>query len=695
MTEPTSPGTGPLSPDFSGIDPGRMNEFINSLARGHDVIRQETDAIRRILTSVNVSTAGLNPVGEVLAWLETELPQLRRRQAAILASEKVPGWLPGLASGLVPLDEGAMLTASEAQRQGKALAERFADTTASDYGFPIGKTNDDALARLVAELNAHRHDADFAAAFFAALGAKGALGLAEKLRAGMDNPEKAIDTVSRAFGTAVREGGDVPGFAEVRYELVTGKAPPATGAWLRPLPASSAGPHLPADVGFAELRDGQAAVSEHGERRLGDLLRTGEFPAEWLAAVVSMHALGKKSTVSGTDLGGFLNALGNNPKAARTALSTAAKEYGSLPKALSALNSRVEVRASSFVQPDEQKKEESRADAFGRMLAAASGAYDEKDGAHSAEASMLAFQLMRELPKLDIQAPTRVHLAEIAGSYATEITEGANLGDANRTQPSAFGPVKTIIPGLTPAFRLSPKDTYAFVKTFADSPEHIKPFEEGMGNLTNRLVNAAARKDRGSGNIDNLERAMQALGYVSGMQFTAERKSQAALDAEDQQRIKNELFLAGLALGVGGIEIPNAGQILWLGISTFTPMGLEPMLTPDKTRVGALEERDRSASLARESWLATTLMSNGFKAEVPPTDPRFSHPSITGSDGKLLPFNEIAKNKEALQNFDNWLIANGSGGPNKTKVGAAQHWAKIAFNGAKQDVELRGPAQLE
>ncbi|MEU8060842.1 hypothetical protein [Microbispora bryophytorum] len=481
-----------------------MREFIDSLARGHDVIRQETDSIRRIFASANVSAASLNPVGEVLAWLETELPKLRRRQAAILASEKVPGWLPGMAAGLVPLDESAMLTASEAQRQGRALAERFATTFPSDYGVPIGKTNDDDFTGLVAELDVHRNDADFAAAFYAALGAKGALGLTDKLRAGMDHPEKAIDTVSRAFGTAVREGGDVPGFAEVRYELVTGKAPPAAGAWLRPVSKSSAGPHLPTDGGFAELHDGQATATGRGERQLGDLLRAGEFPADWLAAVVSMHALGKKSTVGGTDLAGFLNALGDNPKAARTAISAAAREYGSLPKALSALNSRVGVRGSSPFQPEVQKREDSRADAFGRMLAAASGAYDEKDGAHSAEAAQMAFQLMRELPKLDIQKPARVHLAEIAGSYATEITEGANLGDANRTQPSAFGAVKTITPGLKPSFRLSPKDTYAFVKTFADSPEHIKPFEEGMGNLTNKLVNAAARKDRGTGNIDNV-----------------------------------------------------------------------------------------------------------------------------------------------------------------------------------------------
>ncbi|MEZ0075350.1 DUF6571 family protein [Planotetraspora sp. GP83] len=688
MTEPATPGTGPLSPEFSGIDPDRMHQFINSLTHGHDVIRQETDAIRSLLSSVNVSATALNPVGEILAWLETELPTLRRRQATILASNDITAWLPGVASGLVPLDESAVLATSEAQRQGRALAERFTATNASDYGFPIGKTANDAFARLVAELNAHRNDADFVAAFFAALGAKGTLGLAEKLRAGMDDPEKAIDVVSRAFGTAVREGAGVPGFAAVRYELVTGKAP--AGAALEPFSKSAAGPQPPTHAGFAELRDGQVPVSENGERRLGDLLRAGEFPADWLAAVVSMHALGKKSTVNGTDLAGLLNALGNNSKAARTAISTATKEYGSLSKALSALNKKVGVWGTYSNQPDMQMKEDSRGDAFGRMLAAASGAYDEKDGAHSAEAAMLAFQLMRELPKLDIQEPTRVHLAEIAGSYATEIVEGANLGDANRTQPSAFGPVKTIIPGLNPSFRLSPKDTYAFVKTFADSPEHIKPFEEGMGNLTNKIVNIAAKKDHGA-STEHLERAMRALGYVAGMQLMAEREVQGALDAEDQLRIKTQLFTYGLALGVGGLAIPGmGGQVLWLGVSTLTPPGLEGILTPDKTRVDALKENDRAAALARETWLANLLMSNGFKAQVPPTDARFSHPPITGRDGKLLPFNEIAKNQKAVKNFDNWLIANGSGGTDKTQLGEAQIALKIAFNGPRSGVEDAG-----
>jgi hypothetical protein len=137
--EQKPPGTGPLSPDFSGIDPGLMSTFITSLTSGRDVIKEEMEAIRRLLTSVNVSSLGLQPVGQILDWLETELPQLRRRNQAIQASDNIRSWAPGLLSGLVPLDEKTMLSQAEARRQGKALAERFASTQAIDWGWPGGK----------------------------------------------------------------------------------------------------------------------------------------------------------------------------------------------------------------------------------------------------------------------------------------------------------------------------------------------------------------------------------------------------------------------------------------------------------------------------------------------------------------------------------------------------------------------------
>src|SRR5690606_24051324 len=42
---PVPPGTGPLSPDFSGMNPALMAEFIALLEQAHAVLREETGAI--------------------------------------------------------------------------------------------------------------------------------------------------------------------------------------------------------------------------------------------------------------------------------------------------------------------------------------------------------------------------------------------------------------------------------------------------------------------------------------------------------------------------------------------------------------------------------------------------------------------------------------------------------------------------
>ncbi|WP_182906601.1 hypothetical protein [Microbispora sp. H13382] len=61
------------------------------------------------------------------------------------------------------------------------------------------------------------------------------------------------------------------------------------------------------------------------------------------------------------------------------------------------------------------------------MLAAAAGAYDKKDGAHSDVAARFAFAIMTGTPGFRFAPPTRVHLAEVAGAYATEMTEGETV----------------------------------------------------------------------------------------------------------------------------------------------------------------------------------------------------------------------------------------------------------------------------
>jgi hypothetical protein len=656
------PGTGPLSPDYSGLDPELMEMFITTFKSGGDRVGEEAGALRRLLEQARLTTADLQPLAATLMWLEVKLPELRRRAQVAMAANALTPWR----TGLLPFDESRLMSQSEARKKGADLAERFKDAKSS-YGSFMERPHDDELRALIAELDAHRDDPDFTAAFFAGLGVEGTLGIVGKLQKGMRDPEKAIDVVSHAFGTAVR-GGDVVSRGHGEGSGVfTGTGVP----------------------GFAKLKNELAqGPSKPGNRSLGWLLWKGNFPPEWLAKVVKAHALPPDSRLQGKEMAGYLDALGNNPAAARLALAAVREDGVPLSALLRDLNWRTRREVSSGPEA---------ANAFGRMLAAAAGVYDEKDGAHSPESAKFAFDLMRALPELDERTPaerergirlpdiddaTRKHLAEIAGAYATEITEGANLGDANRTQGSAFGPVETVVPGLKPAFRLSPEETYAFVKLFANSPATIAPFEEGMGRLADRLMTAAAQADGGRG-IDHLEVAMKALGYTAGLQFAAERAVQGRLDEEDEEFRKLQAARLGFLINVAGAPVALEGQPLWIVMSTVVGAMLNDLSEVDKTRLDALDDKTRLAALARGRWLLDTLMAEGFRPQVSAADERFNVPPIVDENGRLLPFEKIAQSKEALRNLNNWLIANGSGLTDKSRLGEAANQLDVLFRGAK------------
>ncbi|MEU8361126.1 DUF6571 family protein [Nonomuraea sp. NPDC048882] len=662
----TPPGTGPLSPDYSGLDPERMDAFITTFKTGGDRVGEAAGALRRLLEQARLPAAELQPLAATLLWLDTKLPELRRRAQTARAANALTPWR----TGLLPFDESKLMSQSEARKKGAELADRFRDARSS-FGTFGERPNDAELGALIAELDAHRDDPDFTAAFFARLGVEGTLNIAGKLRQGMRDPEKAIDVVSRAFGTAIRGGDVVTRAGREDSAVFTGTDVP----------------------GFARLKDELTREPpEPGHRALGWLLRAGDFPPEWLAKVVKAHALTPEAGLQGKEMEGYLDALGNNPAAARLALGAVRKDGVPLAELLRDLFRRTRTSVSSGPEA---------ADAFGRMLAAAAGAYDEKDGAHSPESAKFAFDLMRALPGLanptpeerrrgiwpvEIDDSTRKHLAEIAGAYATEVTEGANLGDSNRTQGSAFGPVKTVVPGLKPAFRLSPEETYAFMKLFANSPATVAPFEEGMGRLTDRLMAAAAQAD-GKGSIDHLERAMRALGYTAGMQFAAERAVQGSLDKKDKEFREQQAAKLGFFINLAGISVPLQGQPLWIAVSTIAGTAINSLNEVDKTRLDALDDKTRLAALVRGRWLVDMLMAQGFKPEVSAADERFNVPPIVDENGRLLPFEKIAQSKEGLRNLNNWLIANGSGLTDKSRIGEATTQLDVMFRGAKDAAE--------
>ncbi|MEO3858062.1 hypothetical protein [Acrocarpospora sp. B8E8] len=449
-----------------------MEDFITALEQGRDVIGAESERIRQLLVSAELPTAGLQPIRQIEGWIGEELPRLRRRVEIIRAGDAL-AWLPG--QGLVAYDEGKVRLPAESRKAGTALGARVAELGPPGYWTSVADR--ELAAGLIAELEAGEDDPDFTAAFFAALGVEKVLSLPSVLRQNeflIDPPavlsplrsdERMLRILSVAFGTAVTGGAKVPGFAEI-MDRVRRAAP----------------------------RERQGA---------GLLIGAGKFPAEWLAGLVTAWG-GMVQPKRVHD--GVIQALGNNPEAARLAVREAVGPYtedqSNLTELITGLNERSRQGPFDDIMPD----------AFGRMLAAVAGVYGQRD---SRESAVFAYTVMTTLSHVQISDGTRVHLSELAGAYAVEITEGATISDANMTHDSSLEPTRSAL-GLGSAFTLSPEDTYHFLKTFADSAAHLAPFEEGMGRLSQRLLAdelAAVTKTK---DANGLEGTLKVLGNVSG-----------------------------------------------------------------------------------------------------------------------------------------------------------------------------------
>lgn len=669
-------GTGPLSPDFTGIDPEAMGLFIAELERARGVIGEQAEAIRRVFAANDVPAASLSPIGEVEAWIDGRLPELRRRSQMARDMATLPGWLPGTPSGLVAYQEKQVLPAGDARRQGRALADAYLKI--DPYAlFDPGL--DAKYQKIMGTLSAHAADPEFTGAFFGALGVRRTLELPKRLRHVLqEDDQSAVELASRAFATAISGGATAAGFPAIREALM-----------------------LKADT-FEE----QTAT--------GDLLSAGRFPTEWLAQVVTAQVLLPKSTATGVSLTPYLNALAKDPGAARLAISLATKD-SPLPRntlgvllAPAVRGGRTDQRPDlvTFLKALNERavRDATSADAFGRLLASAAGAYDETEGGHSERAARFAFTVITTADEMKIAASTRIHLSEIAGAYASEMTEGANLGDDNQLMPSAFGAVSSRISGLKSMFRLSPKDTYRFIKTFADTDANLKPFENGMGNLARRLINAGVPSMVKSKDPTRMDEVFAVLGNVRGLELAAAEKLRKAVDDSVEESRKGIGWARGGVFGVVGLVLPvgMAGSILWTAVcamdSTNETFGPEPDKQVDKLR-----ESDDLETLARRHAIAQTLMDAGFAPEISLSEYQAACPpgvAIVDSAGRLRPFADIAIthntedkkvsiNDEGLQALDQWFIANGMGGKEVFSLGEVSKKVADIFDGRKNNGQAR------
>ena len=654
------PGTGPLSPDFAGIDPELMDRFVGELERARRVIGENVEAIRQTFAANGMSALSLGAIREVEQWIDERLPELRRRNQMARDMAWLPGWAP--VGGLVGYPEKDLPPAAEARRLGDELAGRYKDIDPDPF-LDFAPGADEKYQAIIDELAARSLDPEFTASFFGRLGAARTLELPARLRKWLPQGQVAgIEAVSRAFGSAVSGGMAVGAFAAI-----------ATAVRDR-----------------TDDFDQRAAV--------GDLLSAGRFPTEWLARTVADQVLlpRRGGTASGEGLTPFLNALAADPAAARLALRLACTD-SPLPKrpdlrpplsdGAEAVDRRPDLAGLLAELNDRAAVDAGSADAFGRLLASASGVYDEGDGAHSDLAARFAFTVITTADDMRPAPATRIHLAEVAGSYASEITAGADFGDADHLMPSAFTAAGTGVPGLTAMFRLSPRDTYRFIETFAATDADLAPFHAAMGDLTRRLVAHGVPAMRAGGDPTRLDGAFAALGNVAGLELAAAETLRKQADDAAEAAAKSASFGTGTMLTLVGLGIEQeALAMLWDGLSTGWS-GWDTYKSDPPHQVDRLHAIDAQQTLGRQHAIAQSLLDAGFPAEVSPADFQIAHRSdipIADNNGELRPFADIAKSGSAgLAALDGWLIANGMGGDNDLSLGQVSSRLADRFNGQK------------
>ncbi|MCC5578657.1 hypothetical protein IMZ11_23810 [Microtetraspora sp. AC03309] len=644
-------GTGPLASGFAGIDPSLMNGFIRDLERTGQVIAEHAEGIRRELAAVDLSATDLAPVREIGGWAEEQIPRLRQRVETI---DVTLPWLPS--AGLRPYQEKPLLAPGDARRQGTDLAERFMAIDPDEL-LLSGQSPTDRMNAVIGTLREHQYDANFTAAFFTALGADGTRRLAATLRRRLS--DESVDVARTAFATALRGGAKVPGFAAIAKKL-----------------RDSTGQELDGVV---------------------DLLKPGPYPTEWLtgiAATVLTERLG--SAAANGNLSTFLNLLAANPASARLAVGRAARlgPRSSWEKELlRGFSERDESdKLSEFLTKlaERARQDGTTADAFGRLLAAVSGTYDERQGRHSREAVFFAYTVMTTVDDLRLHDATRVHLGELAGSYTPEITLGADIEAVDATMesgqlpsPGVFEPV--LVPGLRGAFRLSPKDTFRFLTTFAAQAESRAPFDAGMGELTQRLLPRVSQLAK-AGDISAMRFLFRMLGNARGFELAAAVRVLAPSDKAAKDAHDAESFLIGTGMGIAGLVPPfTAYSLIWTGLSTgvsayYTWMHAPENETEELQKLSSLETLGRKHSVAR------LLMGQGFAPKVSPAQTSHGKGNlITDKNGHLLSFEEINKHGEkGREALTQWFIDNGSGGSNETALGNLSGVHADGFEGRRQ-----------
>ena len=610
---------------YSSIEPDVMADMISSLSTAANTL-QDTGGLKADCDYWGVG-APFVQITAIGAWVEAELPMLRRRLSLAQALETQAG-----TNAFVRIVEPPAMTAEEAAQLGRELAARLAAYNRTD------QAGAELLHEIAQELQRYENDPDVMSAFFGQLGPQYTQTIPQLMSAsGSDTGAQDLEIYSRALGVAMNDVDPPADFTQV------------TSAFTNP-----------GDNG------GTVPVASWG--RLA-MVQHGDFPPEWLTQVVRINALDafaedpnrdfRGGSVFATQATGLpedvlalaFSALRNNPEAARSALQTMGEPDHRIP--MTELVDRVYDYASAVGTGD------SVADAFGLAIESGAGVHDERAGDHSTAASRFAFDfIVASADHPDPPWMLKDSLSAVATSYTHELAVGSSLVTR---ESSAFGYSGERIPGLNPSFTLSAEDVYGFVHGFADDDQFTAPFDAAMGEVYMNALIAAGRVDEraianGEQDPENFEKVSELFGGLAGLEYEAKEQVRGDMDEADERMAgilkdivifplnfvpADEWIVTGVRLGADG------AKFLWELAQYGADKGLGSALEvdPADTRVGQIENEEHVRVLSHHYAVAQALLDAGY-----PVTPM---PESVGSNGQLKPFDEIDPAA-----FQTWIRSN-------------------------------------
>ncbi|MDT0613565.1 hypothetical protein [Streptomyces lancefieldiae] len=194
-----------VDPNFTGINPDNLRRVIAHLTHGSKTLHGAKSSYAARFQRLGLQTTHLTEIGKIAAWVDDELPMLRRRQALAAALEVDQG---GLKRGAMVRLREPVATVGEARADGKKLAEEINKVAELDKAAAGAEFH-----RIAEELAKHKGDPDFTSAFYAKMDLELLKVLPVTVAATKAaTAENDLKVFGSAFTAAVNADSPAPGF---------------------------------------------------------------------------------------------------------------------------------------------------------------------------------------------------------------------------------------------------------------------------------------------------------------------------------------------------------------------------------------------------------------------------------------------------------------------------------------------------